>query len=85
LVEFFMAEREAQVVQLGGGGGGGGDEAARSTAASTPGASTPGASTPASRPLDQDLERALTTLIAAGLRPKVLAVRLNRRDISRAS
>jgi hypothetical protein len=79
LVEFFMAEREAQVVRLGGGG----EEAARSTAASTAG--TP---TPASRPLDPELERALTTLIAAGLRPKVLAVRPNRRDqrgVSRAS
>jgi hypothetical protein len=69
LVEFFLAEREAQVVRLGG------EEAARS-AAST--AATP-------RPLDADLERALTTLMAAGLQPKVLAVRPNRGGVSRAS
>jgi hypothetical protein len=69
LVEFFMAEREAQVVRLGG------DEGARSTA--------PTAATP--RPLDADLEQALATLIAAGLQPKVLAVRPNRRGVSRAS
>jgi hypothetical protein len=69
LVEFFLAEREAQVVRLGG------EEAARS-AAST--AATP-------RPLDADLERALTTLMAAGLQPKVLAVRPNQGGVSRAS
>jgi hypothetical protein len=69
LVEFFMAEREAQVVRLGG------EEAAR------PKAST--AATP--RPLDADLEQALATLIAAGLQPKVLAVRPNQRGISQAS
>jgi hypothetical protein len=69
LVEFFLAEREAQVVRLGG------EEAARSTAST---AATP-------RPLDADLERALTTLIAAGLQPKVLAVRPNRDGVSRAS
>jgi hypothetical protein len=70
LVEFFMAERKAQVVRLGG------DDAARSAAA---------AAAATSQPLDPDLERALTTLIAAGLQPKVLAVRPNRRGVSRAS
>jgi hypothetical protein len=70
LVEFFMAEREALVVRLGGG-----DEAERPTAAST---ATP-------RPLDADLERALATLAAAGLQPTVVTVRPNRRGVSRAS
>jgi hypothetical protein len=70
LVEFFMAEREAQVVRLGG------EEGTR-----------PSASTSAtSKPLDADLEQALATLIAAGLRPKVLTVRPNQqRGVSRAS
>lgn len=65
-----MAEREAQVVRLGG------EEAARSKAAPTS----------ASRPrLDPELERALATLVAAGLDPKVVAVRPNRGRVSRAS
>jgi hypothetical protein len=73
LVEFFMAEREAQVVRLGG------EEGARSKPAST-------AATAAARPpLDPELERALATLVAAGLNPKVVAVRPNRRDVTRAS
>jgi hypothetical protein len=71
LVEFFMAEREALVVRLGGGD----DE--RQTAAST--------ATPAARPLDADLERALAVLTAAGLDPTVLSVRPNDRGVSRAS
>jgi hypothetical protein len=37
------------------------------------------------RPLDPELERALSTIAAAGLEPKVLAVRPNRRGVSRAS
>src|SRR6266540_2845547 len=60
LVEFFTAEREAQVVRLGG------EDAADAKAAST--AAT-------QRPLDPDLDRALATLIAAGLHPELLAVR----------
>lgn len=67
LVEFFMAEREAQVVRLGG------DDAARSTARTAPTAPTP-------RPLDADLQQALTTLIAAGLHPKVLTIRPHHPD-----
>ena len=70
LVEFFMAEREAQVVRLGG------DEAARSKSAST---------AVTQRQLDPDLERALATLAAAGLKPTVVAVRPNRPGVSRAS
>jgi hypothetical protein len=70
LVEFFLAEREAQVVRLGS------EEAAPSKAAST--AAT-------RRPLDPDLERALAALVAAGLHPKVVAVRANRRGVPRAS
>jgi hypothetical protein len=71
LVEFFMAEREALVVRLGGG-----DEAERPTAAPT---TTP-------RPLDADLERALEALTAAGLQPTVLSVHPNEeRGVSRAS
>jgi hypothetical protein len=71
LVEFFMAEREALVVRLGGG-----DEAERATAAPT---TTP-------RPLDADLERALEALTAAGLQPTVLSVHPNEeRGVSRAS
>jgi hypothetical protein len=70
LVEFFTAEREAQVVRLGG------EDAADAKAAST--AAT-------QRPLDPDLDRALATLIAAGLHPKLLAVRPNQRRVSRAS
>jgi hypothetical protein len=71
LVEFFMAEREALVVRLGGG------EDERQTAAST--------ATPAPRPLDADLERALAALAAAGLDPTVLSVRPNDGGVSRAS
>jgi hypothetical protein len=37
------------------------------------------------RPLDPDLEQALAVIAAAGLDPKVLAVRENRRGVSRAS
>jgi hypothetical protein len=37
------------------------------------------------RPLDAELQRALGTLAAAGLEPMVLAVRPNRRGVSRAS
>jgi hypothetical protein len=70
LVEFFTAEREAQVVRLGG------EDAADAKAAST--AAT-------QRPLDPDLDRALATLIAAGLHPELLAVRPNQRRVSRAS
>ncbi len=70
LVEFFLAEREAQVVRLGG------EEAARSKAPST---------VTARQPLDPELQRALATLVAAGLKPKVVAVRPNRRRVPRAS
>lgn len=73
LVEFFMAEREAQVVRLGG------EEAASSKRASTAATAT------ARQPLDPELERVLATLAAAGLDPKVLVVRPNRRGVSRAS
>jgi hypothetical protein len=70
LVEFFMAERDAQVVRLGG------EEAERSKTAPT---------ATSRQPLDPDLERVLGVLTAAGLDPKVLAVRPNRRGVSRAS
>jgi hypothetical protein len=50
----------------------GGDEAPRSRPRSL-------------RPLDPELERALGTIAAAGLDPRVLAVRPNRRGVSRAS
>jgi hypothetical protein len=70
LVEFFMAEREALVVRLGGG-----DEAERPTAAPT---TTP-------RPLDADLERVLEALTAAGLQPTVLSVYPNEHGVSQAS
>ena len=73
LVEFFMAEREAQVVRLGG------EEAASPERASTAAPAT------ARQPLEPELERALATLAAAGLDPKVLVVRPNRRGVSRAS
>jgi hypothetical protein len=73
LVEFFMAEREAQVVRLGG------EEGASSKPAFT-------ASTAAVQPpLDPELEQALATLVAAGLNPTVVAVRPNRRGVRRAS
>jgi hypothetical protein len=42
-------------------------------------------SRPRSPRLDPELERALDTIAAAGLGPKVLAVRPNRRGVSRAS
>jgi hypothetical protein len=70
LVEFFMAVREAQVVRLGG------EEAARSNATPTPADQ---------QPLDPELERVLATLVAAGLDPKVMAVRPNRGRVPRAS
>jgi len=37
------------------------------------------------RPLDPELERALGAIAAAGLDPRMLAVRPNRRGVSRAS
>jgi hypothetical protein len=72
LVEFFMAERDATVVRLGG--------------AEPAGTRTPTASTPAPRqPLDPELERVFGALEAAGLQPKLVAVRPNRGRVSRAS
>jgi hypothetical protein len=71
LVEFFMAERDAQVVRLGG------DEV---------GAKAPSTSTPTPRQrLDPELERVFGALEAAGLRPKLIGVRPNRGRVSRAS
>jgi hypothetical protein len=72
LVEFFMAERDAQVVRLGGGD---------ATASKVPAAPT---STSRQR-LDPELERVFGALEAAGLRPKLVAVRPNRGRVSRAS
>jgi len=66
LVEFFIAERDARVMRLGG------DEGERPRLGSR-------------RPLDPELERALSTIAAAGLQPTVLAVRPNRRGVPRAS
>ncbi len=65
-----MAERDAQVVRLGN------EEPARAR---------PAAQGAARRPLDPELEQALGVLSAAGLEPKVLAVRPNRGGVSRAS
>ena len=72
LVEFFTAERDAQVVRLGK------EEAGRSSPA-------PRGASASRRPLDPELERALGLLTAAGLDPRVLAVHPNRRGVSRAS
>jgi hypothetical protein len=67
-----MAERDATVVRLGG--------------AEPAGTRTPSASTPAPRqPLDPELERVFGALEAAGLQPKLVAVRPNRGRVSRAS
>jgi hypothetical protein len=72
LVEFFMAERDAQVVRLGGG------EPASGTTAPAP--------APTSRQrLDPELQRVFGALEAAGLRPELVAVRANRGRVSRAS
>jgi hypothetical protein len=72
LVEFFMAERDAQVVRLGG------DEPG--------GTRVPSAPAPAPRQrLDPELERVFGALEAAGLRPKLVAVRPNRGRVFRAS